>query len=585
MNHNDPNNPISYSWLCLSKHKYKIILLFFNVLCSALFAFIPAYIIKNIIYSFSVASSYDDLIIRVQDYVLFYFLFFTISIIIFRIYDYFINMKTFPQIKKEITVEKFASVIQQSKEYFQENYSGEIAEKIDDLKDNVIELIKWFFSKILIHIFSIIIICGGLLYFNYQCGIIIIIWIFFFIILSILFAKKISLVSAEWANHNSLLNGILVDIFSNSLIVKLFNNNNHEEQNVKNQAEKIQNNEEYIEWYFFLGWTVYSISFFIVQILSFYLLFRQYKNGTVNPADFAFIWTINSSIVNILWRFLKDFVEFPKYYSIIQESLLILNKEIKINNLTKKELIASSGKIEFKNVSFSFEKNIIFENISLHIPAKQKVGLVGFSGSGKTTFINLLLRLYDINSGSISIDDQNIKEITLNSLYKAVSVIPQEASLFHRTILENVLYGKRDACHEELNKCISLSALDQLITNLPEGYYTKVGERGSRMSGGQKQRIAIARAYLRNAPILILDEATSHLDSLTENLIQQNLEKMMIDKTVLIIAHRLSTIEKMDRILVFEEGKIVQDGTHSELINQEGLYKKLWVIQSSLLID
>ncbi len=580
------NNPILYSWQCLKKYKCEIILLLFDVVLSALFAFIPAYIIKNIIHCFSISSNYSDLITNVKEYIILYFVFFSISILIFRIYDYVINIKTFPKIKKEIILEKFAYIIQQNKDYFQENFSGEIAEKIDDLQENVIELIKWFFNKILIHILSLTFACIGLLYFNYYCGIIIATWIFFFIIIAILFAKRIAIIGGQWANDSSLLNGLLVDIFSNSLMVKLFNNNAHEESIIRNQTEKIQNNEEIIEWYFFLGWTTYSISFLIVQIISFYVLFQQYKNGTVNQSDFAFVWAINSSIVSILWRFLKDFVELPKYYSIIKESLLVLNKEIKIKNKTEKELIVPYGNIDFKNVYFSFEKNIIFENITLHIPSKQKVGLIGFSGSGKTTFINLLLRLYDINNGSILIDDQNIKEITLESLYKSISLIPQEASLFHRTILENVLYGKHDASDEKLNKCISLSVLDKLISTLPDGYYTKVGERGSRMSGGQKQRIAIARAYLKNAPILILDEATSHLDSLTENLIQQNLEEMMNDKTVLIIAHRLSTVEKMDRILVFDQGKIVQDGTHLELIKQQnGLYKQLWDIQSSLLKD
>jgi ATP-binding cassette subfamily B protein len=580
---NNSNNPIHYSWSCLLKHKYSIILLFFDVIFSSLFAFIPAYIIKNIINSFSVASSYNDLIIQVKEYIAFYFIFFFISIIIFRMYDYFINIKTFPEIKKEIIVEKFCFVIQQTKHFFQENFSGEIAEKIDDLQDNVIELIKWFFNKILIHVLSVIITCAGLLYFNYYCGIIIISWIIFFIIIAIFFTKKIAMISQKWANQTSMLNGIFVDIFSNFLIVKLFNNITHEKENIKKQAEKIQESEESIEWYFFLGWTCYSISFFIVQALSFYVLFQQYKKGMANQSDFAFVWTINSSIVNILWRFLKDFVDFPKYYSIIKESLLILNKEIKIKNLSNKKLVVTNGQIDFKNVSFSFEKNIIFENLSLHIPAKTKVGFVGFSGSGKTTFMNILLRLYEIDSGEILIDNQNIKEVQLESLYQAISVIPQEASLFHRTILENVLYGKQDANKKELDKSISLAALDQLISMFPDNYHTRVGERGSRMSGGQKQRIAIARAYLKNTQILILDEATSNLDSVTENLIQNNLQTMMQDKTVLIIAHRLSTIEKMDRILVFNEGKIVQDGTHLELMAQEGLYKKLWEMQSCLL--
>jgi ATP-binding cassette subfamily B protein len=412
-----------------------------------------------------------------------------------------------------------------------------------------------------------------------------IIWIFLFLLIAIILGKKISSISVKWADDNSLLNGILVDIFSNSIIVKLFNNTKHEEENIKKQAEKIQEQEEFIQYYFFLGWAIYGFSFFIVQILSFYILLQQYKNNLVTQADFAFVWTINGSIVNILWRFLRDFVEFPEHYSNIKQSLLILNQEIKIKNISNKELIISEGNINFQNVYFSFEKNNIFEDLTLTIKSKEKVGLVGFSGSGKTTLINLLLRLYDIDSGKITIDDQDIKNITLESLYNSISLIPQEASLLHRTILENVLYSKHLASKDELTECINLSALDEFIKLLPNGYYTQVGERGSRMSGGQKQRIAIARAYLKNSPILILDEATSQLDSLTENLIQKNLEQMMNNKTVLIIAHRLSTIEKMDRILVFDKGKIIQDGNHINLMNQDGLYKKLWQTQSSILIE
>jgi ATP-binding cassette subfamily B protein len=576
-------NPILFSLKCLYKHKYKIIILILDVIFASLFSFIPSYIIKHIIEGLTICKSYDVLIPYIQPYIVFYFLFFLIAIIVFRLYDYFIQVHTFPQMKKEIILEKYCLLIQQNKEYFQENFSGEIAEKIDDLQKNVIELIKLFFSKIFIHVLSIIFVCGGLLYYNYYCGLVIVIWILVFLCFAIFFGKKIAKISSQWANDSSMLNGILVDILSNAMIVRLFNNNRHEEDNIKKQAELIQDREMTIEWYFLLGWTLYSVSFFIVQALSFYILLQQYKTGMVSAADFAFVWTMNSSIVNILWRFLRDFVEFPEYYSIIRESLRVLDQEIKIKNLTDRKLIVSKGEINFNNVSFSFEKNVIFDNFTLHIKPRQKVGLVGFSGSGKTTFINLLLRLYEIDAGSILIDNQNIKDITLESLYDMVSLIPQEPCLLHRTILDNVLYGKHDANEKELAHCIKLSALDQFIANLPNGYSTMVGERGSRMSGGQKQRVAIARAYLKDAPILILDEATSHLDSVTENLIQQNLEEMMNDKTVLVIAHRLSTIEKMDRIIVFDKGKIIQDGTHIELMKEDGLYKKFWEVQAAVL--
>lgn len=576
-------DPIAYTYKCLMRYKHIIPILLLDMLFSALFAFVPSYIIKNIINAFSLFSNYDALINHVSFYIFLYFIFFIASMIIFRLWDYMIMVKALPSIKKDITVEHFFYLLHQTKDYFQKNFSGEISEKIDDLQENVVEIIKWFFNKILVHTLSIIITCGGLLYFNFECGVLIVSWIIFFGFFIYIFGKKISLIGAKWANDVSFLNGLIVDILSNFLVVKLFNNSYFERENISSQAEKIRKKESLIEWYFFICWTIYGFSFFIIQIASLYILFNQYKRGIVNQSDFAFVWSINSSIVNILWRFLRDFVEFPKYYSLIQQSLIIINQEITIISHNNLKLEFKEGKIEFKNVTFSFDNKIIFNKINLVIKPYQKIGLVGYSGSGKTTLINLILRLYDIDEGEILIDGQNIKQVSLDSLYKAINVIPQESLLFHRSILENLLYGDLNASKEELDKCIKLSALDKLIETLPDGYNTKVGEKGSRLSGGQKQRIAIARAYLKKASILILDEATSNLDSLTEDIIQKNLEGIIQQKTVLIIAHRLSTIEKMDRIIVFEKGEIVQDGTHSELIKQNGLYQNLWKFQSGLL--
>ncbi len=210
----------------------------------------------------------------------------------------------------------------------------------------------------------------------------------------------------------------------------------------------------------------------------------------------------------------------------------------------------------------------------------EKIALVGPSGAGKSTITKLLLRLYDINSGAIEIDGQNIAEVTQESLRNAIAFVPQEPVLFHRTLMENIRYGRRDATDAEVIDAAKKAHCHEFIAALPEGYNTYVGERGIKLSGGERQRVAIARAILKDAPILVLDEATSSLDSESEHLIQDALEVLMRGKTVIVIAHRLSTIMKMDRIVVLEGGQVVAEGTHEELLQQGGLYHKLWSIQA-----
>ena len=221
----------------------------------------------------------------------------------------------------------------------------------------------------------------------------------------------------------------------------------------------------------------------------------------------------------------------------------------------------------------------LFEKESVSIEAGQKVGLVGYSGSGKSTFVNLILRLYDVKNGSILIDDQDIKNVTQSSLRNSIAMIPQDPSLFHRSLMENIRYGSMSATDEDVVLAAKKAHAHEFISALPQKYDSLVGDKGVKLSGGQRQRIAIARATLKNAPILILDEATSQLDSVTENLIQESLLELMKNKTTIVIAHRLSTLLHMDRILVFDKGKIVEDGTHSELFAKSGLYKHLWDAQ------
>lgn len=247
------------------------------------------------------------------------------------------------------------------------------------------------------------------------------------------------------------------------------------------------------------------------------------------------------------------------------------------------KLVAQRGDIQFSKVTFGYDDAkgvLLFDNLDLHIKPGEKVGLVGHSGGGKTTVTKLLLRLMDITSGEILVDHQNIAKVTQTSLRSNIAYVPQEPMLFHRSLADNISYGRAEASQQEIEAVAKMAHAHEFIAQLPDGYSTLVGERGVKLSGGQRQRIAIARAMLKNAPILLLDEATSALDSESEALIQDALWRLMEGRTAIVIAHRLSTIQKMDRIIVMDKGKIAEEGTHKELIRQNGIYAQLWSRQS-----
>lgn len=394
--------------------------------------------------------------------------------------------------------------------------------------------------------------------------------------------------SNNLAEENSKVSGKITDSISNSNNVRLFAREGFEVNYLNSYLEGLANKFRKKEWLAFKISLIQGFSITLLVSILLYFLIKLRINNLVTIGDFAFILSLALYVTEGVWYLMEQIHRLNDLIGRSNQSLrMILVPQEIIDSPEAKDIYIHKGEIVFQDVHFQYQKESnLFENKSVIIPGGQKVGLVGFSGSGKTTFVNLIVRLFDLSAGVIKIDNQNIREVTQSSLRENIGFIPQDPILFHRTLMENIRYGNVHASDEEVIQAAIKAHAHEFITLTHDGYQSLVGERGIKLSGGQRQRISIARAILKNAPILILDEATSALDSVTEGYIQDSLATLMQGKTVIIIAHRLSTLLEMDRILVFDQGKIVEDGTHLELLAKNGRYKTLWGAQvGGFLLD
>jgi ATP-binding cassette subfamily B protein len=396
--------------------------------------------------------------------------------------------------------------------------------------------------------------------------------------LALFFYNKYSPLNKEFAKVRPRIYGFLADYFSNILSVYFFSNKDHEKQKLQELTSEFVHKSVkcgiFLRNYYALHGITVALYMFILLVLLGYLA----SYNLVTPGDFVLVFMINLKIVDLLFEISNLSREFIANCAVVENAIEILDLPfVQQENKTLPAFMKNEMSIEFQNVSFKYNQNKgVFDNLSVKIEPGTKVALVGYSGGGKTSFVNIILRLYEIQSGKILIGNFSLQDIELKTLCNAVSFIPQDPVLFHRSIIENIRYGNLNATDEEVIIAAKKASAHDFINALTDGYETVVGERGAKLSGGQRQRIAIARAILKNSPIFILDEATSQLDSITENNIRTNINEIIKDKTALIVAHRLSTIVKMDRILVFDNGKIIQDSTYDQLLSQQGLFKELW---------
>ena len=382
----------------------------------------------------------------------------------------------------------------------------------------------------------------------------------------------------------------LSDNITNMQVVKTFSNEQHEYKKSQ-RLNKILANLRITDW----QWIVRSGSnrmavIFATQVLLMFILIQLTKTNPTILATGIFAFTYTLTISNKLFDLNVLTRQTEEAILNAQPVVEILQEAIEVQDVPgAKKLRISNGAVTFSDVTFDYQEgdkgNAIFKNLHLNINAGERIGLVGPSGGGKSTLTRLLLRFEDIQAGSISIDGQDISQVTQSSVRDAVAYVPQEPMLFHRSIIDNIRYGHPDASLADVKRVAKKAHADEFISQLSHGYDTLVGERGVKLSGGQKQRIAIARAMIKDSPILVLDEATSALDSESEAYIQDALWQLMKSRTVIAIAHRLSTIQHMDRILVLDDGKIVEEGSHKELLQQHGVYAKLWKRQSGGFIE
>lgn len=468
-----------------------------------------------------------------------------------------------------------------SHNFFHKQQSGNIISKVNDslgLSTKVIFTIINNFSFFLLNVFFSLVILFTI---SKVFSLALLIWLCLFFSITFFAYKKNIKINHLYAEERANVFGAFADYITNIFSVKVFVKKDFELQRFQKLKSSFEDVTLKQGFYFIKIYLIQGIVTALYVIGFIIFLIKGYYQNIISAGDIALVFMVNIAIISNIFPLANVVKEFVFDWGAIDNALEMIENVPEVQDKPRaSSLKVGGGAIIFDKINFNYPNcEMLFENQSVVINSKQKVGLVGFSGAGKSSFVNLILRFYDLKGGKIKIDDQDISMVTQDSLRKNISMISQEPILFHRSLMENIRYGNVNATDEEVIAAAKIANAYEFIEKLPLKYNTLVGERGVKLSGGQRQRIAMARSVLKDAPILILDEATSQLDSITESYIQKALFNLMRNKTVIVIAHRLSTLLDMDRILVFDKGKIIQDGSHKQLLSQDGLYRAMWNAQ------
>ncbi len=497
----------------------------------------------------------------------------------FRVRD-FLRAHAYPQLEADIRMEMFDHVQHHSPRYFSEHFAGNLSNKISDMAMQVTQIVDKLLFLLPILGASVIAI---ILFFEISA---LFAWMLISFILAyyaviFFFAPLCAKAAQAHGEARSTLAGEIVDSLTNNFSVNLFFRFRFEKWRASSYQEVEKGKNTKARLYVARMFLADSFVFFFSMVALLGLMFSQWMKNALSTGQVVQIFNTYLNISFLLWLAGMEMPEFLQSLGIAKQAhSLVKDPQDVVDAPGATPLHVTKGEIIFENVTFHYGKKTLFKNKSIHIKAGEKVGLVGYSGAGKSTFVNLILRFYPVESGRILVDGQDISSVTLESLRTHIALIPQDPILFHRSLEENIAYGRVDASTKDVVAAAKLAHCDDFIQKQPEGYATMIGERGTKLSGGERQRIAIARAFLAAPPILILDEATSALDSVTENIIQESFERLFQQRTILVVAHRLSTLAKMDRILVFDQGKIVEQGPHDKLLSNKGHYARMWKMQA-----
>jgi ATP-binding cassette subfamily B protein len=487
-----------------------------------------------------------------------------------------------PRLRQQTSKALYTYLQYHSPRYFSSHFAGSLAHRISETAMSVnhtVWTLLFDFWPILI---TFTVSATLLLKVHQGLGLFVAGWVFAYSCLSYWLATRCQPYAQSYAATRSQVNGKIVDSVTNIQNAKLFARLDYERNYLDGFLETEVQAARRTFWYMERVRWFQFIAAALLKVGTVYYALTLWDKGLIGVGDFTMSIGLALLIISDARNLSRRFLEFFEYVGNIANGLTTIVQPHEIVDAPDAlPLKISQGRIEFRNVCFGYDpKHPVFNNLNIVLEPGQRVGLVGFSGSGKSSFVSLLLRNYEPQSGQILIDGVDIQDCLQDSLHEQVSLIPQDPSLFHRSLRENIGYGRLTEDNDAIRSAASLAHADEFIQAMPEGYNSLVGERGVKLSGGQRQRIAIARVILKDAPILVLDEATSSLDSVTEKTIQENLDRAMGRKTVIAIAHRMSTIAHLDRILVFDQGRIVEDGEHSQLLAQQRLYYRLWSMQA-----